>query len=113
MLDEKVKANRIIKEMTSYFLINHIYNFDMNFHIDKDELRILYTAKLDEEPETFREFIEALSVPRQVELEEHFNGLLGAHSNHHNYSFLGQSIDEVEGKFEDGILSVFVKRIIY
>lgn len=113
MVDEKVKANRIVKEIMSYFLMNHIYNFNMRFHIDKKELNILYTAKLDKEPENFREFINALSVPRQIELEEYYNSLLGAHSHEHNYSFLGQALDYVEGNFHDGTLSLYIKRIIY
>ncbi len=112
MVTEKIKANRIVKEIMSYFLANHIYDFDMHFHIDEQELRIEYLARLEAEPESFQGFLKDLSVPRQLELEECFNSLLGAHGHVHDYSFLGKSIFDVEGEFKDGQLRLFIKRYI-
>lgn len=111
MTTEKDKANRIVKEIISFFMINHIYDFDMHFHIDENAFELTINADVEKEPEKFAALVRDLRVPRQFELDEYCNSLLGAHGHMHDYSFLGKVIDEAEGSFLDGKLYLYIKRL--
>ena len=110
MTTERDKANRILKEIVSYFMISHIYDFDIHFHIDQEMFSLEIVAKVEEKPPTFERLLSDLSTPRQFELDEYCNSLLGAHGHCHDYTFLGKAIDEVEGECKDGKLRLFLKR---
>lgn len=111
MTTEKDKANRILKEIVSYFMINQIYDFDIHFHLEKAKFELEIKARVDKEPESFAYLLEELQTPRQYELDEYCNSLLGAHGHSHDYTFLGKAIDEAVGSYEDGILTLYIMRL--
>lgn len=111
MINEKDKANRLVKEFLSYFFTHNLLDITMNLLINEQATTIDFTVKCSAEPADFAEFVQALKVPRQYELEEYFNSLLGAHhGSRHDYTFLGQAIDEAEGKYADSKLFLHIVR---
>ena len=89
---EKHKATRIMKESVSYFLDNGLNDFNLDFKA------------------SFQELLKDLQSPREIEVDEYFNALLGSHCSGHDYSFLGKAIDEAQGGFQDGVLTLTIRR---
>lgn len=110
MTTERDKANRIVKEIISYFMANHIYDLDMHFHIDDDLFKLDIKSKIDEKPSSFDKLLKDLNVAREFELEEYYNSLLGGHGHEHDYTFLGKAIDEAIGSYENGELKLSIIR---
>ena len=110
-IDEQDKAKRILKELAGYFFDNKIYEFDLNVQFNTEALTITISGEVNVEPKTFRSLMKDLSLPRQMDIDEYYNALLGSHTHYHDdYSLLGEAIDVVEGKFEDGRLSIKLVR---
>lgn len=110
MITEKNKSTRILKEITGYFLDQCLMQFDIHFNITKTEFELIVTAPCKEKPKSFDRFIEELNVPRELEIEEYYNALLGSHTQHEDYSFLGKNIDVANGNYENNQLSVQIIR---
>lgn len=110
MLSEKNKATRIMKEVISYFLENNLTNLDIQFSIENKIFILNIIADTNTEPDTFQKFLKDLQTQRQLEVDEYYNALLGSHSQKHDYTFLGKSIDTADGYFEDGKLHLRLTR---
>lgn len=110
IVTEKVKASRIVNEVISYFVINDILDFDLNFNIDEYRFKLDLVARVGEKPKNFDRFMADLQVPRQMELEEYYNSLLGCQGHHIDYRFLGESIDSAVGSYEDGTIKLTLIR---
>lgn len=110
-IDEQDKAKRILKELAGYFFDNKIYDFDLNVQFNSKALTITISGEVDTEPKSFKSLMKDLSLPRQMDIDEYYNALLGSHNHYHDdYSLLGEAIDFVEGRFEDGRLSIKLVR---
>lgn len=110
-IEEQDKAKRILKELAGYFFDNKIYEFDLNVQFNTEALTITISGEVNAEPKSFRSLMKDLSLPRQMDIDEYYNALLGSHTHYHDdYSLLGEAIDVVEGKFEDGRLSIKLVR---
>lgn len=111
MINEKDKTNRIIKELMTYFLSHNLTDISMHLKFNHEAMELTFKVPCDDAPYDFNELLEALNVPRQYELEEYYNSLLGAHhSNQHDYSLLGKALDEVQGEYKAGYIQLYVKR---
>lgn len=111
MINEKDKANRIIKEFMTYFLSHNLTDISMHLKFTNEAMDLTFTVPCAEAPSDFNELLRALNVPRQYELEEYYNSLLGAHhSIQHDYSLLGKALDEVKGEYKAGYIQLYVKR---
>lgn len=110
MIAEKNKARRITKEIISYFLDNHLNQFNLSFQIDKDLFFLKISAATEGKPASFDKLLADLQTEREIEVDEYFNALLGANSHDHDYSFLGKTIDRAKGGFDDGKLWLEIKR---
>lgn len=112
MINEKDKANRIVKEFMTYFLSHNLTDITMHLKIDEQAMELNFTVPCQTQPSDFNKLLKSLNVPRQYELEEYYNSLLGAHhTNQHDYTFLGKALDEVVGEYKDGAISLWVKRL--
>lgn len=109
-MSEKNRCNRIMKEVVSYYLDNDMCDFDLKFSLGDGVFRLEIDTRVDQEPTNFQKFVADLNTERQLEVDEYFNALIGAHCHDHDYTFLGKTIDKAEGKFEDGLLSLVVWR---
>ena len=107
---EKNKAARIMKEIVSYFLDHQLNDFTMHFDVDNERFELMITAPCDAEPKSFQRLLADLRTPRQIEIDEYFNALLGSHSHSHDYTFLGKAIDEAEGDYHEGFLRLTIRR---
>ena len=107
---EKNKAARIMKEIVSYFLDEHLNDFTMHFDVNDERFELHITAPCLQEPRSFQRLLTDLQTPRQIEIDEYFNALLGGHCHSHDYSFLGKAIDEAEGEYSDGYLKLVIRR---
>lgn len=112
MITEKNKATRIIKEITGYFLSKQICSFEIDIEMQKTRLELTFTFDKADEPSNFDRFVADLNTPRQYELEEHFNSLLGSHTHYEDYSFLGRSVDKASVKEDNEKIHLIVHREI-
>lgn len=110
MPTEKNKATRIMKEIVNYYLDHQLYTFDMHVNITTAFFELEIKTETTHEPESFQQLIDDLNTPRELEVDEYYNCLLGSHTHHEDYTFLGKSIDEAFGSFENNILSLYIKR---
>ena len=110
MTSEKDKANRILKEVVGYFINHHLCDLDIHFHIDTYQFRLTVSTPAAKEPAGFQEMLRQLSTPREPELDEYFNSLLGSHGHKEDYRFLGKAIDEAVGGFNNGLLFLTLTR---
>lgn len=111
MINEKDKTNRIIKEIMTYFLSHNLSDISMHLILNDQVMEINFVVLCEAPPHDFSKFLKALNVPRQYELEEYYNSLLGAHhTNQHDYTFLGKALDEATGEYKDGAVHLWVKR---
>lgn len=99
MQQEKIKATRITKELLSYFLEHNLNQFTLDFHITDTSFSLTINAPCPTEPSNFNQFIDNLSIPRDEDIDEYFNALLGNNSHQHDYTFLGKTLDEAHGHF--------------
>jgi hypothetical protein len=107
---EKHKATRIMKEIVSYFLDNGLNDFNLDFKASNQVVEMTVQAPCQTEPASFQELLKDLQSPREIEVDEYFNALLGSHCSGHDYSFLGKAIDEAQGGFQDGVLTLTIRR---
>lgn len=111
-IEEQDKAKRILKELAGYYFDNKIYDFQLNVLFDSKALTITISGQIAEEPKSFKSLMKDLSLPRQMDIDEYYNALLGSHNHYHDdYTLLGEAIDVVEGKFENGCLSITLVRM--
>ena len=111
IIDEQDKAKRILKELAGYYFDNGICNFDITVEFNSKALTITIAGDIEEEPKSFKSLMKDLSLPRQIDIDEYYNALLGSHTHYHDdYSLLGEAIDEVEGKFEGQRLTIKLVR---
>lgn len=110
MINEKSRAPRIVKELIGYFLEHKYYHFDLSFDLNPKELRVIIKVPMTSVPDHFFDLVDDLNLPRSVEIDEYYNALLGGHGTDHDYTLLGESVDEASLDFEDGILTLTVSR---
>ncbi len=111
MISEKDKVNRIIKEFLTYFMGHQLTDISLHLKVDDNEMALAFTVPCEAEPADFKMLLKELNVPREYELEEYYNGLLGAHhGSQHNYTLLGKALDEAKGTYVQGKLYLWVKR---
>lgn len=110
MITEKNKATRILKEVTGYFLGEHLYDLSIEFKLTQEHVEIRVSAPCDQLPSSFEQFLKDLNVPREIEADEYYNALLGSHTSHADYSFLGKAIDVATGTYHDQVLSLYILR---
>lgn len=110
MLNEKNKASRIMKEITNYYFDHGFYTFDIHFNATDTYFEMEIKTQADQEPKSFHQLIDDLNTPREIEVDEYYNCLLGSHTHHEDYTFLGKSIDEAVGTFENNTLTLYIKR---
>lgn len=110
MYNEKNRSTRILKEVVGYFIEHHMYQFDLHYDDNRERFKLDIVAPCQQKPKNFDQLIADLKTPRQLEIDEYYNGLLGGHCEIHDYSFLGKSIDDASGDYRDGKLYLSLVR---
>lgn len=112
MISEKSKATRIMKELIGYFLEHQYYQFDVSFDLTEERFELTIKTAETEIPKHFQSLLEDLNIPREAEIEEYYNALLGGRGMDHDCTLLGKTLDEASLDLVDGFMILKVRRDI-
>lgn len=107
---DRRKAMRIVTEVMGYFVEHNAQKLQVELDVSKGIIVVMVSGCLPLKPYDLDTFISAMDEPRQPEMDEYYDGLLGFDSKLQGYHLLGAIIDKAEITYEDGCLSVRIER---
>ena len=110
MDNDRRKAMRICNEIMGYFVEHRAKKLQVEMDVSNSVIEINVSADLPDRPHDLDAFISAMDEPRQPEMDEYYDGLLGFNSKLQGYRLLGTMVDKVNISYENGCLSVHVER---
>ena len=110
MKSDRMLALQISSELVDYFLQNHIKQIRMDMEFLMDHFTIEVSGQADQMPEDLGELTEALHEGRQPEMDEYYDALIGCEFRDQGFHMLGGLVDESRVSYQDGKLSVKVRR---
>ncbi len=110
MKSDRMKALQISSELVDYLLQNDMDRINMVMMLEEDHFTIEVSVPTEQPPEDIDELAEALKGPRQPEMEEYYDALIGCEYRDEGYHMLGALVDESEIRFQYGQLTIKVRR---
>lgn len=110
---EKEKACRIMNELLVYFLSNDIVDFQANVQFHNNGFRVELQGNCSKAPADMNEFAKMLRIPRNPNMEDYYDELLGtskSHAGSREYHLLGMMIDDAQISYEDFVFKVSIYR---
>ena len=104
------KAMRLCTEVISYFVENQAKKMQVELETLSGTITITVSGYLPARPNDLEVFIAALDEPRQPEMDDYYDGLLGGNSLLQGYHLLGAMVDTSKVTYENGSLSVHLIR---
>jgi HSP20 family molecular chaperone IbpA len=104
------KSRKILDELIGYFTTHQINELDIHFKNTQGQLNITISGKTPAKPKDMDTLEQLLNTTRHPEYEEYFWGLLGSSSNQSEISLLGNLVDGGDVSYENGILTVSIRR---
>lgn len=108
---ETEKAKRIIDELLTYLLSNEITEIQVGLEFTDEGFYVEVHGNIEVQPADLGYFSSMLSIPRDPNIEDSYDELLGDH--HHeedNYQLVGMMIDQAEIAYDAPILNIKVFR---
>lgn len=113
---EYIKVNRIVSEFMNYFEFYKIYQYRMAISVaeDKSETTVIkFKGKKQDLPHAFIEHLDELKAPRQPELEDYYDDLLGMRNDTFNVDIIAASIDYVTLDLTDTDFEIIIERVYH
>ncbi|MGX7196374.1 hypothetical protein [Enterococcus olivae] len=113
---EKEKSRRIVDELLTYFFSHDIDQVSLELAFSDDGFLAKIQGDCEEIPDDIYDFLEMLNVPRDMNLENYYDELLGGHQSLHeekDYNLLGMMIDSADIVYEDNQLKMDIFRKKY
>ncbi len=110
---EKEKARRIVDELLVYFLAHDIVDFQVNVRFHNNGFTAEIHGLCSKAPADMDEFAKMLRIPRNPNMEDYYDELLGTRKSHadaREYHLLGMMIDDAQIAYEDSEFKVKVSR---
>ncbi len=107
---DRRKAMLICSEVMGYFVEHRAQRLQVDFDVSNGRIAVTVSGHMPDRPHDLAALRAALNEPRQPEMDEYYDGLLGYDSAQHGYHLLGAVVDEAEIRYEDGFLSIHVIR---
>jgi len=109
-MQNRFRSVKILEEVIGYFIHHKIDHMDIQFFADDEKMDITVSGTSDTPPKDLDNLENLLNEPRKPEYEEYYWSLLGASGKRQELRLLGSLVDSGNAKFNDGILTVNVKR---
>ena len=106
------KAKLIAAEMMDYFFNYRVKDLKLAVSFEGDRLVIDLIGSMAEEPADIEEVMDQLQKPRQYEVEEYYEDLLGIREDLLNTEIIAAMIDEATYSFVDGKVQLELIRYI-
>lgn len=113
---EKEKSRRIVDELLTYFFSHDIEQLSIELGFSEDGFLASIEGHCEELPDDIYTFVDQLNIPRDLNLENYYDELLGGHQSLHedkDYQLLGMMIDNADIVYNDDTLMVEVFRKRY
>ncbi|MDK8502740.1 hypothetical protein QP860_06695 [Aerococcus sp. UMB1112A] len=94
------KAKLIASEMMDYFFNYRVKDLRVEITFEAEEVVIHLTAAMPKAPADIEELMDQLQKPRQYEVEEYYEDLLGIREDQINPEIIAAMIDEAAYSFE-------------
>ncbi|MFH5835838.1 hypothetical protein ACHAL6_07160 [Proteiniclasticum sp. C24MP] len=109
-MQNRIRSVKILEEVIGYFIHHEIDQMDIKFFADDEKMDITVTGTTDTPPRDLESLESLLNEPRKQEYEEYYWGLLGATGKRQELRLLGSLVDSGTAVYENGVLTVNVKR---
>lgn len=109
-MQNRNRSIKILEEIVAYFLHHQILDLDIRFNSGAEVLEISASGLAPYRPEDLDHLESLLNEPRRPEFEDYYWGLLGTSSNRNELRLLGSLVDWGHTSFENGRLTIQVKR---
>lgn len=109
-MQNRFRSVKILEEVIGYFIHHKIDHMDIQFFADDKKMDITVTGTSEIPPIDLENLESLLNEPRKPEYEEYYWSLLGATGKRQELRLLGSLVDSGSAKFENGILTIHVKR---
>ena len=110
-MQNRIRSVKILEEVIGYFIHHKIDHLDIQFFADDEKMDITVSGPSESSPKDLKNLENLLNEPRKQEYEEYYWGLLGATGKRQELRLLGSLVDSGRAVYQDGILTVSVKRI--
>ena len=109
-MQNRYRSIKILEEVIGYFIHHKIDHMDIQFFADDEKMDITVSGASVIPPIDLENLEILLNEPRKPEYEEYYWSLLDASGKRQELRLLGSLVDSGSAKFEDGILTIHVKR---
>ncbi|MDK6369307.1 MULTISPECIES: hypothetical protein [Aerococcus] len=106
------KAKLIASEMMDYFFNYWVKDLRVDIIFEAKEVVIRLTAAMSEEPADIEELMDQLQKPRQYEVEEYYEDLLGIREDQVNAEIIAAMIDEAAYSFATNCFQLELTRYL-
>lgn len=107
---DRRKALRICSEIMGYFLEHRAQRLQVDYDVSSGVISVTVSGHMPARPGNLDVLEAVLNEPRQPEMDEYYDGLLGYDSVQHGYHLLGAIVDQADIRYENGFLSIHVIR---
>ena len=109
-MQNRFRSVKILEEVIGYFIHHKVDHMDIQFFADDEKMDITVSGVSETQPLDLENLENLLNEPRKPEYEEYYWSLLGATGKRQELRLLGSLVDSGSAPFEDGILTIHVKR---
>jgi len=109
-MQNRIRSVKILEEVIGYFIHHKIDHMDIQFFADDEKMDITVSGTTETAPKDLKNLENLLNEPRKQEYEEYYWSLLGATGKRQELRLLGSLVDSGRAVYQDGILTVSVKR---
>ncbi len=111
MKHEIKKISKILDELVTYCFLKHSSKLDIQVERGEDFFSItLRTDDFECTKDQLQKLQEYMQVQRQREIESYYWQLAGESENACELSLVGMMVDEAKVEFEEGRLTIYLKR---
>ena len=109
-MQNRIRSVKILEEVIGYFIHHEIDHMDIKFFADEEKMDITVSGTTEKPPRDLQHLENLLNEPIKQEYEEYYWSLLGATGKRQELRLLGSLVDSGSAVYEDGVLTVNVKR---
>ncbi|UUX34674.1 hypothetical protein [Fundicoccus culcitae] len=107
MPQEKKKIKLIVSELLDYFLNQNIDNLNITIQKQPTQINITLSAPVQQLPADMDEILNKLNTPRQPEMEDYYEDLLGLREHRFDVEVLATMVDAAEVTLDDNSIMTF------